>query len=387
MHKQLTKLKLVILTTLILLSTLFAAVIYSYSGDQLLSSTVLVLTTFMLAFPAIKFYQSFTSSFVCKEFQAHPKIVKSQGELTAELQKQILSSLFSSWSTPVAVFNNDGLLTFFNNDLAQQVSTPLCRGITMQECGFIKKDGNWQHQTLQESWKIEGFYLPLNNSLVIIASNIGQQLQTAKKQSQNDLIRILSHELNNSLTPIASLADTLLTAKTLTSNQTENILTRIKTRSERLLEFIQSYSQLSRLPESKSQRFSLRAMAYDIAAEYRVQLNYKGLSNCYADPVLFEQLLINLFKNSVEACDASCEITMVNDYQLGVQQIVLLDNGSGFSNLDNAVTPLYTTKHYGQGLGLSICADIVNQHNGKMTLANQKQGAKVSIELPVSASL
>lgn len=383
MSSQLNKLKLILLVSVSLFSGLLAALARAYSQDSLLTITCFIVTVFLLSFAAVHFYQTCLSTLLSSYGLSQRNNQASSEPINPQLQQKVLSSVFASWSAPIAVFDQQGLLCFFNHQLAKQVTTPLCRGMSRSECGFSQNREHWFHPDLSKHWSIDSFSLPLDGSLVITASNIGSQLQLVKKQSENNLIRILSHELNNSITPIASLADTLLSAEQLDPSQVKMVLTRIKSRSEKLLEFIQSYAQLSRLPKPQIQRFSLRDMAYSVAKEQSINLQYKGLSHCYADPMLFEQLLINLFKNAQEACLEQCQICLLNEQQGEYQHITVGDNGAGFANLDNAVTPLYTTKQGGQGLGLSLCDDIVSQHQGTLSLSNTDLGAQVKMQLPL----
>jgi len=104
------------------------------------------------------------------------------------------------------------------------------------------------------------------------------------------------------------------------------------------------------------------------------------------------QILINIFKNAQEACDeAPCKIDVSlyyrqensQGYQQTKQVIKINDNGPGFANLDNALTPFYTTKSHGSGIGLSLCAEITRNHGGEFILTNTDIGAKITMSWPV----
>ena len=104
------------------------------------------------------------------------------------------------------------------------------------------------------------------------------------------------------------------------------------------------------------------------------------------------QILINIFKNAQEACDEKrCEIDVSlyyrqensQGYQQTKQVIDIKDNGPGFANLDNALTPFYTTKSHGSGIGLSLCAEITRNHGGEFTLENTEHGARIRMAWPV----
>ena len=149
-----------------------------------------------------------------------------------------------------------------------------------------------------------------------------------------------------------------------------------------VLHFIKAYTELSRLPNAKPYSFNLKTLATLNAKEQHVHLTFAGETSCFADKLLFEQLLINLFKNTYEACQRPAHITLHSFTQGSMQIIQLSDNGPGFANIDNALQPLYTTKKFGSGLGLALCGEIAQRHNGKLQLANTESGAQVTIKLP-----
>ena len=395
-----------------ILSTIFAAIliptaalVYQLSQDTLLTITLGVFLSYALIVCA---YQLFHSHFSpVAQLQAYID-AKRQGQsnlsigfsdpsspwaiLGAQIETlfttsqphsdQLIDGLFGHWPHPIALFNEQQQLIFFNHPMYVQLKTPLLRGMSLTECGFRFDNKQYRHANLNQDWQIQSIALTETKQTLITASYIGHQLQDAKRQSQADLIRILSHELNNSLTPMASMTDTLLAADELNETQARQVLTRIKSRSESLLLFIKAYAQLSRLPSAKPQTFDLKSLAILNAKEQGVQLNYTGESQCFADKLLIEQLLINLFKNSCEASAEQACITLRCFAQGNMQILQLTDNGPGFANIDNALQPLYTTKKQGNGLGLALCNDIVQKHNGQLQLANTAHGAQITIKLP-----
>jgi nitrogen fixation/metabolism regulation signal transduction histidine kinase len=171
-------------------------------------------------------------------------------------------------------------------------------------------------------------------------------------------------------------------------------LGRIKQRSNRLLSFIEQYSKLSQLPVPRSSWFDFN----DLLSEAKAMItepcfiNYQGTNQCYADVQQMAQILINIFKNAQEAClEEQCHIEVSlyyrqensQGYQQTKQVIEITDNGPGFANLDNALTPFYTTKSHGSGIGLSLCAEITRNHGGEFSLENTDNGAKITMVWPV----
>lgn len=95
------------------------------------------------------------------------------------------------------------------------------------------------------------------------------------------------------------------------------------------------------------------------------------------------QVLMNLVKNAVESNNSDPVEIIIRYYQSGNQQVLQVsDNGTGFSNIDNAITPLFTTKPDGAGIGLAFVETVINKHGGKLKLSNQ-QGALVELTWPV----
>ena len=382
-----------------------AALVYQLSQDTLLTVTLGVCLSYALIVCAYRLFHSHFSPVA--QLQAYID-AKQQGQsnlslgysdpsspwaiLGAQIEtlfttqqpqsEHLIDGLFQHWPHPIAVFNEQSQLIFFNHPMYAQLKTPLLRGMTFTECGFSLDNNQCSHAKLNQDWQIQRIALSDAKQTLITASYIGHQLQDAKRQSQADLIRILSHELNNSLTPMASMTDTLMAADELDEIQTRQVLTRIKSRSESLLLFIKAYSELSRLPSAKPQTFDLQALAILNAKEQSVQLNFAGSPSFFADKLLIEQLLINVFKNSYEACAEQACITLRCFAQSDMQILQLTDNGPGFANIDNALQPLYTTKKQGNGLGLALCNDIVQKHNGQLQLANTADGAQITIKLP-----
>ena len=375
----------------LIVNSLIAVSVYALFNDLLLMNTVIAFSMLIIFYVEYHFYQFCMIPY--KDNVFHSQITKQNKLLPNSLSDaeniekpsqihNIFESVFHNWPFPVALFDDEHQLSFFNHAMYQLLNYPLCRGASIEDCGFQKQGSSWSHPQLQGDWKVDFFNFNEQHMLLVTASFIGTQLQTIKRKSQRDLIRILSHELNNSVTPIASLADSLLTSTSIDQKESEQILQRIKSRSEHLLSFIQRYAQLSRLPTPEPVIFDIKRLTELNAQEQSITLIFKGSKIAYGDPILFEQLIINIFKNSRESNNNKCEVEFINDQQSTSQLFTITDNGGGFANLNNVLTPLYTTKKSGQGLGLMLCEDIIKQHHGTMTLTNERGGACITISCP-----
>ena len=115
-----------------------------------------------------------------------------------------------------------------------------------------------------------------------------------------------------------------------------------------------------------------------------LNVHYKGAGLCYGDENQISQILINLLKNAQESCSKdTCEVSITLYSQQQNQVIEITDNGPGFANLDNVLTPFYTTKSTGSGIGLSLCDNITRNHQGHLKVSNvDPHGAIISMTWP-----
>jgi signal transduction histidine kinase len=212
-----------------------------------------------------------------------------------------------------------------------------------------------------------------------------QEVATWKK-----VIRVISHELNNSLAPISSLAHSgrALAARG-DAALLERVFDTIEERTRHLEGFIRGYATFAKLPAPRRERVALRPFLARLAEQVTVRIGEVDADAAAdIDPGQVAQVLLNLVKNAHEsgAPPDSVEITLRRvgaDWRLQV-----LDRGSGMSDavLRNALVPFYSTKRSGTGLGLALSREIVEAHGGRIALANREGGGlSVSIWLPVAA--
>lgn len=248
-----------------------------------------------------------------------------------------------------------------------------------------------EHFLLKEAFLSEG-----KAHQLYMLTNAERLLMEKERKAWQSLLRVLSHEMNNSLTPIAAISQTMK-SKLLNTNdeqQKESLLEGIGIINERassLGEFIASYSQLAHLPKPNLSAFNLSMMIDKLATLYPI-----CKVNSLIDPTLkvdvdknqFEQVLINVFKNAVEAMNQLDEkLIEVSCKQEGVWlHIIIRDHGVGIANLDNVFVPFYTTKNKGSGIGLTLCRQIMFNHNGLIKLKNADEkstGVVVTLSLPI----
>jgi two-component system, NtrC family, nitrogen regulation sensor histidine kinase NtrY len=231
-----------------------------------------------------------------------------------------------------------------------------------------------------------------NQDLKLISLyNIQAELEEKEIEAWQKLIRVLTHEIMNSITPISSLASTAnsLLKNNLQNKETNNetfgdindALNTIQKRSDGLVNFVNKFRDISKIYKPNFQPVKLNELFYRIrllvdtlAAENKINLSISINPvnfEIIADPDLIEHVLINLIKNSVQALAGSTSGVIKTTAEInerGKAVIKVTDNGPGISEdiIDKIFIPFYSTKNEGSGIGLSISQSIIRAHNGSM---------------------
>ena len=228
--------------------------------------------------------------------------------------------------------------------------------------------------------------------------DIQNELEENEMESWQKLIRVLTHEIMNSITPIASITQTLNSmikdvkstytnafkdeGETEAIEEIELAIETIHKRSIGLLHFVESYRDLTRIPTPKYTIFSIRELFDNLRGLMKEEMNHRKIQ-CFAtimpenlelsaDEQLIEQVLINLLKNSIQALEKTeqpnIELKAFTD-SYGKIIIQLSDNGQGIipEVLDKIFVPFFTTKPKGSGIGLSLSRQILRLHGGTLT--------------------
>jgi two-component system nitrogen regulation sensor histidine kinase NtrY len=225
---------------------------------------------------------------------------------------------------------------------------------------------------------------------LLVLSDVSAALREEEKLAWERLIRVLGHEINNSLTPIKSIAGSLrgrlagLNGGVGERADFERGLEVIENRSDSLNRFLQAYRQLMRLPAPKLRAVSLAALATRVGAlERRVDVEVAGGVDVVlqVDADHIEQALINLVRNAADAAlspDATEGVgaQVAISWEVAGAEVVIavVDNGPGLTNAGNLFVPFYTTKPGGTGIGLVLAQQIAQAHRGSVLLANRVDG-------------
>ncbi|MET0327494.1 MAG: HAMP domain-containing sensor histidine kinase [Luteimonas sp.] len=210
-----------------------------------------------------------------------------------------------------------------------------------------------------------------------------QEVQTWKK-----VIRVISHELNNSLAPIASLAHS--GAELLRRGQTERLPGAVRTIEERarhLEGFIRGYAHFAKLPAPRRAHVQWRSYLDQLRSqvEFADAVPIDAMATAHFDPAQVEQALLNLLRNAHEADGDPAQVAVGLRRAMDGWRIDVLDRGPGMNEavLANALLPFYSTKRNGTGLGLALAREIAEAHGGRIALLNRDGGGLcVSLVLP-----
>ncbi len=255
---------------------------------------------------------------------------------------------------------------------------------------------------------------------LLLLSDVSGVLREQERQAWQRLIRVLAHEVNNSLTPIKSIAGSLRSRlqqlllsppvsfaaafeptppwQGVNPVDMEYGLAIIEERAESLNRFLQAYSQLAKLPPPVKTTFAaapLLERVCHLETRLKAVLDVTDEAEIFADAAQLEQALINLIRNAVDAAMQShpnkseAHVTVLCKRRSTSVTIEVEDNGVGLANPANLFVPFYTTKPGGTGIGLVIALQIIEAHGGTLVLANREgvQGCSAQIRLPIMSNV
>jgi two-component system, NtrC family, nitrogen regulation sensor histidine kinase NtrY len=229
---------------------------------------------------------------------------------------------------------------------------------------------------------------------LLVLADVSRPLRDEERQAWQRLIRVIGHEINNSLTPIKSIAASLESLLTRDGQPDRDDMKRglavIGTRADALSRFTTAYARLAKLPEPRFEMLDVGdAVARAAALETRLRVKNAGGPDMRirADPAQLEQLLINLLRN---AADASLEAGGPGHVEAGWARdgrslvVWVEDDGAGLQNPSNLFVPFFTTKPSGSGIGLPLSRQIAEAHGGTLTLENRqgRPGCRAELRIP-----
>ncbi|MEW6307042.1 MAG: ATP-binding protein [Verrucomicrobiota bacterium] len=352
---------------------------------------------------------------VFREINALIEILHEQ-RLGAFEASALLRAVMAEIDVAVFTFDADGRLQFVNRAgeqlLKQSADAVLGRGATglglaeylasetalTVERAFPGGAGRWgvRRRTFREQGRPHQ---------LLVLSDLSRELREEERQAWQRIVRVLGHELNNSLAPIKSIAGSLqrLTHRDPPPADWRDDMQRglevIGTRADSLNRFMGAYAQLARLPKPQLRPVELAPLAHRVATlETRLKVTVLPSPpvTIRVDGDQLEQLLINLIRNAADAVlepgPTSAQPADAPAVTLAWQQsgnwldLHIEDNGPGLANTANLFVPFFTTKPKGTGIGLLLCRQIAEAHGGQLTLENRNStpGCLARLHLPLT---
>ena len=230
---------------------------------------------------------------------------------------------------------------------------------------------------------------------LLVLTDLSQTLREEERTAWQRLLRVLGHELNNSLAPLKSVAGSLadLVARQPRPADWDDDMQRglevISSRADSLARFIESYSKLARLPQPRFEPLLIGSLVHRVVSlETRLPIRVAAGPDLLVkgDDAQLEQLLINLIRNAVDASmETGGAVDVGWNQDNGQVEVTVRDEGPGLANTANLFVPFFTTKAKGSGIGLVLSRQIAEAHGGTLTLENRSgsRGCEALLRLPV----
>jgi two-component system nitrogen regulation sensor histidine kinase NtrY len=343
---------------------------------------------------------------VLREVNALGETLRQQ-RLGALEATALLRKVMEEIDVAVFAFDGDGCLRLVNRAGERVLAHPeerllgrTAEELDLAEClqgetpriaqiAFPGKSGRWEIH--RGSFREAG----LSHQLLVI-TDLSRALRDEERQAWQRLIRVLGHELNNSLAPMKSIAENLtsmLGRKERAPDWQEDMrsgLSVIAARTDGLARFMSAYARLAKLPPPIFQPVEVGGWIRRVAGlepRLQVQLNPGPDVRIQADPAQLDQLLINLLHNAVDAAlETGGGVRVGWEHEDGYIEVWVQDDGPGIPNPTNLFVPFFTTKQGGSGIGLVLSRQIAEAHGGSLTLENResKRGCEARLRLPLN---
>ena len=341
---------------------------------------------------------------ILSEVNALAELMESR-KLEAVEATALLRAVLAEIDAAIFTFDASNRLRLVNRAGERLLDAPATRldGMSAEELGladlldddtpptidrtFAGKAGRWNVR--RSSFREQG----VSHRLLVIA-DISRALRQEETEAWRRIVRVLGHELNNSLAPIRSIAtsvEQLVTRDPLPADWRDDVMSGVRvigSRTESLTRFTRAYAQLARLPEPRKRAVRLADVVRRVAAlETRVHVAVEDgpLLLVHADEDQLEQLLINIIRNAAEASlETHGGVSVRWRTRRGEAEVLVEDEGPGLSGSANLFVPFFTTKPRGTGVGLVLSRQIAEVHGGTLTLENRRdaRGCVARLTLP-----
>src|SRR5688572_5636261 len=317
----------------------------------------------------------------------------------------LLQSVMGAIDVAVFALDMDGRLVLVNPAAERLMGQPGARllGMDAEELRLAKCLDGETPRMLDRPFGPESGRLELRRSTfrrdgkphqLLVFADLSRALREQEQQAWQRIVRVLSHEINNSLTPIKSIAHSIKRMLSRVpdlprAGEIQDGLSLIETRSGALGRFLRAYAQLARLPKPQQRPIQIAPIAHRIAElENRLPVTVRAGDDVEinADPDQIEQLLINIVRNAVDATlETSGRVWLDWKSDDGALQLTVEDEGPGLPDTSNLFVPFFTTKPAGSGIGLALSRQIAEAHDGTLALENRTEGrgCRAVLRLPM----
>ncbi|MEQ9562638.1 MAG: ATP-binding protein [Woeseiaceae bacterium] len=359
-------------------------------------------------------YEDFTRRFVEDDVDSELKesfnrIIRRFQDARAErdIQADYLETVVRHVPVPFIAVRADGALSFANNPARRLLGISALRHIgqlaELDEALPAKLKAIEPGQQLLLQTRIRQVPAELRVSVSEVRlrgdverlysmENLSGELTAREASAWRNLIRVLTHEIMNTLTPITSLAQTATTMLEETAgDDVRDAIETISRRSEGLTKFVSRYRELLKIPQPETTTVSVAAAQNSAVLFLRDELHDCELVvdvspaslEVHADAQLLDQVLLNLVRNAADALREQPTPRMCLQGSLDAGRIIIsvTDNGGGIDDdvIDQVFVPFFTTKRDGSGIGLSLCRQIMTAHGGEIGIQTCPKGTTVSL--------
>lgn len=332
---------------------------------------------------------------IVAEFNALGELLRAE-RIDGEQRERLLRTIIDAAPMAIVLLDGSGRILYSNETARElffegkqleghnflsmlgEAPAPFREAVLGKEDALFSVDAEQETETYhlaKRHFEIEG-----EEHVLIMVKHMTRELRRQEVDVWKKMIRVISHELNNSLAPISSLVHSArkITQQTHPEPRLERVFDTIGDRANHLQEFVAGYAKFARLPKPRFDQVDLVEFTEHLRelAPYATVIGpEKGKG--YFDVTQVEQVLINLLKNAQESGTAEGTIELSVELAAdGATTFVVCDRGTGMSHevLRSALLPFYSTKEHGTGLGLALSREVVEAHGGQLRIENRGEG-------------
>ena len=308
----------------------------------------------------------------------------AQTKMDYQKQEHFYRSLLEKVPNGIIAWNNSKKIIFVNNTALTLLNIESLTLYSQLE-NILQNEKNRKRLSLSQS------QMKLQDETITLLSiqDIDDRLNENESESWSKLSHVLTHEIMNTIAPIISLSQTLASYPEISEKGIRGLHI-IQAQSERLMEFTESFRRLSYLPQPERKRFSLTALLQNLqellSTDFQENQIHFTLTcqpefiDMDGDENQLSQVLLNLLRNSIHALDGrtdgAIEIYAYRDEHISID---VTDNGPGIPDelQEKIFIPFFTTKSEGTGIGLSLCRQIIRNHNGHLSILESRPGKTI----------